>query len=193
MDLCTLSDIKLLLGIPPETTKEDNTIEHIISAVSAYIEKWLLRKIEKTSRTEYFTVTPRKSEFLLSAYPNITLTSVKNAVDWDWDNADSISSDWLNANDDTGLLYVWSQILVSGIDSLQVVYTGGMAETTYELREDYPDIALAAEQQVIAVFNQRKHFGVSSSGVSNVSVGYNYEGLISSVKSLLRPHRRMVV
>lgn len=194
IDLCQLAAVKALVGIEDEVTTEDATLTHIITAVSAQLQRYLNRWIEATSYTEYFDVHDDAEVFSVHAYPITALTSVKNAVDWTWSATSSISTTYTNYNAHDGLVYVYGQQLAEGYGALQIVYTGGMAANTDELVSgEYADIALACEQQVIAVWRNKSAFGVGSAGGGNATAQYNGVKILDSVRDILDQHRRRII
>lgn len=193
MELCQLSTVKDLIGIEQETTKEDDVLNHLIAAVSAQIERYLGRTIETDTYTEYFNVDAGSATFSVKAYPVTSVTSVKNSIDWDWAGTTAVSADYVEYDSHPGLIYVYGQQLVAGHGALQIVYTGGMASNTQELSMgSYADIALAAEQQVIATWRARSSFGMTNAGAGANTAMFGEGGLIQSVRQLLDPHRRRV-
>ena len=76
---------------------------------------------------------------------------------------------------------------------MQVVYTAGFAETTDGLIINYPDIAMAADLQVVAMWRRRdspQGNSISVGGQSSIS----YEkplNLVPDVIEALTPYRRL--
>lgn len=191
MDLCTLSTVKALLGMEDETTLYDHVLQHLVTAISGQIERYLDRTVLSGTYTQRFSIEPGASVFAVKAYPVTAVTSVKNAIDWTFSATTSISTSYIDYETHPGLIYVYGQQLNEGYGALQIVYTGGMADNTAELEAgDYADVSLACEEQVIAVWQNRRNFGVQSASVSGSSAMYGSITLLESVKELLEPHRR---
>lgn len=192
MDLCTLGTVKALLGIEDEVTIYDHVLQHLITAASNQIERYLNRTVLMGTYTEYFSVEAGASIFSVKAYPVTAVTSVKNAIDWSWSGTTAVSSTYVDYTAHPGLIYVYGQQLNEGFGAVQIVYTGGMADNTAELEAgDYADVALAAEQQAIALWQNRRNFGMASAVAGSSSVSYQQVKMLDSVKELLAPHRRL--
>jgi hypothetical protein len=192
MDLCTLQTIKGMLDIEDEETKYDNVLETIVAGVSAQIERHLNRTVLSGTYTEYFDVNTGASRFSVKAYPVTAVTSITNAADWTWTTGSSISTyDYASPN---GVINLYAAALVTGANALRIIYTGGMAADVETLQGgDYADVAMAALEQAVAVWNNRRNFGVQNAGVTSQSVSFGTVKLLESVVELLAPHRRLVV
>lgn len=193
MDLCFLTDIKAKVGIADNEPEHDDMLKHLIRSVSLHFEAATNRRFYRMSRTEYFNVDDGQTIFSLVAYPISAITSVKNDIDWDWASSSMISSDNYTYITETGVLYVKNVYLVHGFRALQVVYTGGLAADSNLLRYQYEDICLAAEDQVIAWFNNRKHHGVQSVAVGPNQLTVQEAKLLPHVKEVLARYKRPVV
>jgi hypothetical protein len=192
MNLCMLSSVKALLDMPPDHTKYDETLQLIIAGVSRQIEAHLNRKVLAGTYTEYFDVLDGASRFSLKAYPVSALTSVTNAPSWQWSSGTVISATSIDYASPDGVLNVYAAALAPGPRALRVIYTGGMAASVETLEVgDYADVALAAVQQTIAVWNNRRLFGVQAASVGSQSLSPGSASLLESVKELLGPHRRL--
>jgi hypothetical protein len=194
MDLVTLSTIKRMIGIEDEQTLDDDILTMLIAGVSAQIEKHLNRTVLSGTYTEYFDVETGAARFSVKAYPVTAVTSITNAADGIWADGGTVDSTSINYSSPNGVISIYAAALVEGADALRIIYTGGMAADTETLQGgDYADIALAATQQTIAVWNNRRYFGVQSAGGgAGQSVSPGSVKLLDSVVELLAPHRRIV-
>lgn len=194
MDLTTTARVKTLGSIT--TSDQDALIGVLVTAVSARIERYLGRHVESTSRTEYYDVEAGQHVFYLRGYPISSVTSVKNDEDWDFDNIDEIASSEFTTvgSDFTGRLVVDEAVTpIAGKQALQVVYTGGMAADAASFIAAFPDVALAADQQILHEYQRRKQLGIVSSSIGQhtASVEFGVD-LLPIVKRALNPYRRMV-
>jgi hypothetical protein len=177
MDLVTLSTIKRMIGIEDEQTLDDDILTMLIAGVSAQIEKHLNRTVLSGTYTEYFDVETGAARFSVKAYPVTAVTSITNAADGVWADGGTVDSTSINFSSPNGVISIYGAALVEGADALRIIYTGGMAADTETLQGgDYADIALAATQQTIAVWNNRRYFGVQSAGGGAGRIGGSCTG-----------------
>lgn len=194
MDLTTTARVKTLGSIT--SSDQDALLGVLVTAVSARIERYLGRHAEETSRTEYYDVEPGQHVFFLRGYPIASVTSVKNDEDWDFANTDEITSTEFTiiGSDHTGRLVIDDAVTpIAGKNALQVVYTGGMGTDTSDFISNFPDVALAADQQTLHEYQRRKQLGIVSSSIGQHSASVEFGvDLLPIVKRALNPYRRMV-
>jgi hypothetical protein len=194
LDLCEIGALKRMIGIEDEQAKDDSLLNLLIRGVSAQIQRWLGRTILSGTYTEYHDVNENQSLFAVSAWPVTAVTSVVNAADWTWSATTAVDSSDIHYAGSDGIIALYAVPLVVGARALRIIYTGGMAANTEELANgDYSDVSMAALQQCVAVWNNRRYFGVSGASAGAASVSPNGTKLLDSVKELLAPHRRQYV
>lgn len=171
-----------------------------IASVTQKIERYLGRHIEAKQRTEYYDVDGCNGRldaddddalFHLKGWPVSAVASVKNSDEGDYDDHVLTAGSDFIAPVNRGRLVIKSSLTI-GADALQVVYTGGMATTTEAFVDAYPDIADAADVQVVYEYLRRKTPGAAS--VSNAGGTVEQEGelkLLKEVKRALDKHKPM--
>ena len=130
IDLSVLDRIKPLLPIKLTTTTHDAILRQIITGVSGSVERFLNRKLQRTTWTRTFDVKEGQRRFQLDAYPIVSITSVKSDYSrlFTGDAIDSTLYSF-NARDDAeadGLLELDKYLAVEGPGMLQSVWVGGM-------------------------------------------------------------------
>lgn len=160
--------------------KEQALIAMLISSVSARIESALGRGTLTQARTEYIDVAYGQRILQLTSYPITTVSSVYN------DSAREYGSSSLVDDDDYAVVDTLGQVIVDydlipGARSAKVTYTGGLATTTDNLISSYPDIAMAAEYQIVHEFRRRRD-SLDGSSVSLPSGGVAFVGELKTLK-----------
>ncbi len=198
MDATTAERVKDLLDI--SSANYDTVIGRLISAVSARIESFIDRPLQSTSRTETYNIRPRQSKVFLRAYPVTSITSVKIATDWDYASVTVTNPNDYHVIADTGTLHFNFQPIRNYLgdnyayapDAVQVVYTAGFAATTNDLIADYPDIAMAADTQVVAMWRRRDTPQGNAINMGGSSISYERPlNLVPDVIEALTPYRRL--
>jgi uncharacterized phiE125 gp8 family phage protein len=191
LDLCELADVKARLDITDSS--KDALLGDIITAVSRAIEQHCQREFYQESRTRVFD-TRRKDEALaLPAYPVSSITSVKTSTDFDFSTATAIDSGDYDVDDETGLLFYLGAWPV-GRRTVQVVYTGGIATTASAVSSNYPDLAAAAQMQVVEEYMRKEAQGSVQYSLSDGGGALNREALklLPAVRERLAYYRRLV-
>lgn len=173
MLITTLANVKQLLSIETSNTGDDVRIQSFVLAVSATIEKHLMRSLHIEERIQYFDVDRSSKEFYLKAYP-ITAIAVYN--DYGREYATAIDSDNYSIRSGSGRLVIDKQSLTEGFDALKIVYTGGLALTQQELQSAYPDLEMAARMQCGIWYKMKDRLNLSSETVQGVGQT-NYKSL----------------
>lgn len=193
MDLTTIARVKQYGNITD--TDHDAFLTVLVTAVSAAIEQFLDRHAESKSRTEYHDVLPGQSSFWLKGYPITSIASMTNDIDWDFTTGDIDSGDFIHlGSDDDGRIDVIKGLLLIGDRALKIVYTGGMGTDTTDFISNFPDIATAADQQVLFQFQRRDKLGEQSSTIQGTAVNLQPAiTLLPIVKQILMPHKRKLL
>lgn len=165
LNLTTKERVKALHRSIAGTTL-DGVIDQLIAVVSRQIERWLDCEFLKTARTEVKDVIVEQSLFVLRAFPVAPLPTaftVKNAFDSDFTLVTEIAATDYNVDRDRGILKFRGPVytLVDGPGTLQISYTGGLADTTANLllNNDFIDLVMACEQQVLHDLMRTPNFG----------------------------------
>jgi hypothetical protein len=198
MNATTIARVKALLDI--SGTTYDTVLTTMVEAVSRRIENYIDRPLEQVARTEEYSIKPRQSVLFLRAYPTTAIASIKLALDWDYASEAAIESDDYHVDEDTGMVHFTffpilnyrGDNLAAAPNVIQVIYTGGFATSTANLITSYPDIAYAADLQVVAMWRRRDSPQGQSQGIGGGSI--TYEGalrLVPDVIEALTPYRRL--
>jgi hypothetical protein len=188
----TKERVKALAGGFTDATY-DALIDQLIPVVSQEIEMYLGYPLARVQYTEVYDVNNRDEFVFLRVLPVVTVDSVKHSTEYDFTGVTA-----LTANDDyratvgmTGELSLLSDLA----GGLQVVYTAGMGVATANIIADFPNVAHAAEMQVIEELRRRNLASQSSApGAGGQSHGYFREhGLLERSAELLSAYRRLVL
>lgn len=201
--LCTLAQFKTRYEV--EGTGHDTLLTQILTGVSAQLAAeggricQAVGCLEKTSLTELITVhDDHVHTLMLSAFPAISITSVKEALYGDYDDADAlVENEAYQLHPQLGLLYRVGYWL-RGRLTVQVVYSGG-----YTPAGDTPgageialpnDIVEAALDQAGFVYQRRMSKGLTSESVRGGSISaYAQDKLLPGVAATMRKYRRLYV
>lgn len=197
MDATTTARVKALLDITSST--HDAVLSSMIAAVSRRIENYIDRPLELTSRTETYPMLPRQSVLFLRAYPVSSVASIKVSAGWDFDAASAVAAADYYVDSESGMVNfnhfpVLPGVLIEGAaqNAVQVVYTAGFAADVATLISDFPDIAYAADCQVVAAWRRRDSPQGSSYSVGNSSMNYEVPlKMVPDVAEALSPYRRL--
>ena len=196
----TTARIKNLLDIT--SSGQDTVLERMIEATSQRIEQFIDRPLQKTARTEEYTIKPRQRVLFLRAYPlaaQSDIASIKVATNWDFAAATAVSSSDYHVDLDTGMLnfnffpinnYMGNN-MASAPNAIQVTYTGGFESSEGNIPTNYPAIAWACETQVIAMWRRRDDPGRKTTKIGQY--GAEFEGplqFLPDVREALMPYRR---
>lgn len=196
---CTISQIKVRLGITD--TSADAVLAGVIAGVSAQFEAHCSRRLFRPAAavTEYHNGgwDGQQSVVYLDYYPAVVITTVKEGLLHDYDDALTANDDYI-FDDRRGRLIAASGCWLAGDDAVQVVYVGGYTDpstTPLPTGEVYvpAEIQEAGIQQ--SCFNYQRRLELGLSGVSaggNVSA-YAQDELLPGVKAMLAPYRRVLL
>ena len=192
MDLTTLARVKNILK--DDGTQNDVLIDQLIDAVSLQIERILNRHTMESARTEQYDIVPRQQVFMLRGFPVLASPAavVKNSLSRDFAAASAIASTSYYLDAPRGILNIDLIGLAWGPGTLQVAYTGGLADTTVNLVANYPNIATACDLQVAHLIQRKDELGLSSFSAEGGSVVVAIQaGLIKVAEQLIQPYKRM--
>jgi hypothetical protein len=200
MNATTKDRIKSLLEIT--STTHDTVLDQLIAVVSQRIENFIDRPLKQQARTEEYDIRPRQRVIFLRAYPipaQNSISSIKIDVAWNFSSAAAESSSDYHTDLETGAVHFNHYPITSYLGNntltapgaVQVVYTGGFAETTDGIIINYPAIASACETQVIAMWRRRDEPMTKSTKINDY--GSAVEGpvqFLPDVIEALIPYRR---
>ncbi|HIJ66810.1 MAG TPA: hypothetical protein HPP51_00805 [Planctomycetes bacterium] len=194
--ICTLADVKTRLGITE--TDSDELLNRIIAGIEQYFNSYTYRVLilNSTDATEYYTGCG--DHIHLKRYPVKSITSIKESIDYDFDNATALTSNTdyrLLGGGKDGIIYRMYGEFYSTPDSVQVVYAGGYVaagQTPGEGETSVPDdLREAAIEQASFLFKRKNDIGLASVGFDGGSVSkFSAIKLLPMVEQVLKKYRR---
>ena len=170
----------------------------IIAGLTGRFDAFCGRTLLQTAAdvTEYYT---GGSPYMqLNRYPLISITSVKEVWDRDFDNADALTADddyWPMSLGKNGIIHRNLSRWPIRPDSIQVIYRGGYAAAGEEPGSS--EIALPAEireaaiQQATLIYKRRDDIGLSAMGFEGGSMNkFQAMKLLPDVEEVLKQYRR---
>ena len=190
--ICTLADVKDRLG--ESGSEHDTLLNRLIADVESLFDGHIAPRrliVPSADITEYYS---GKGPFLqLKRYPVVAITSIKEALDYDFASATALvaNTDYRIANNGlNGILVriysVWDTLQ----DSIQVIYRGGYCAagvTPGEGETALPEeLRGRAIDQVSFFFKRRDDLGLSSVGFQGGSISkFSPMDLLPIVKKTL--------
>lgn len=192
--ICTLADVKERLGL---TDDHDDVITRIITSIEGIFNSYTQRTLIVTENdiTEYHT--PAGQYIQLERYPVVSITSIKQSIVYDFDNADALVADEgyrpMKAGKNGVIFFPYS--LLDHPDSLQIVYRGGYCsagQTPGDGEFAMPaDLREAGILQASFLFKRRDDLGLSGVSAEGGSINkFSAVDLLPQVKKTLDFHRR---
>ena len=166
---CTLADIKTRLG--QTKTDFDEIINSIIIGIDGMFEAYCGRPLLMTSEdvTEYVGADMAWRRLLLRRYPIISITSIKEASDYDFDAATALvlNTDYRPVNSGlNGIILRLDDYWPAGEDVIEVKYRGGYcgageaaAKGEYALPAELREAAI---MQGCFMFKRKDDLGLSA-------------------------------
>jgi len=196
LGVCTTDDVKTRLAI--SKSDYDVMIAAIITGLTGRFDAFCGRTLLQPAAdvTEYYT---GGSPYMqLDRYPLVSITSIKEAWDRDFDNATAITAEedyWPMGLGKNGILFREAVVWPRKPDSIQVIYRGGYAAAGEEPGEG--EISLPAEireagiQQASLIYKRRDDIGLSAVGFEGGSMNkFAALKLLPDVESVLKQYRR---
>jgi len=197
--VCTLEDVKSRLGI--SSTDHDTVIARIIAGTGKIFDSYCQRTLLLTAAdvTEFYTGAGLYLHLRRS--PIISITSIKEAIDYDFDSADELveNDDYRIMNGGVnGILCRIYACWPSTPDATQVIYRGGFAAADAVLGEGETalpdDIREAAIEQACLFFKRKDDLGLSSVSFEGGSIQkFNNMELFPFVRDTLDLYKLIVL
>jgi hypothetical protein len=194
--ICTLADVKGRLGLT--LTDNDSLLNRIILGIEEIFNNETRRHliVNAADVTEYYTGTGPHLQ--LNRYPVVSITSIKEALDYDFTNADVLvlNTDYrIIAGGKNGIIYCPYGIWSSVEDSIEIIYRGGYCSAGQipgEGEISLPaDLREAAIEEVSFIFKRKDDIGLSSVSFEGGSFGsFSSIELLPMVKAVLQRYRR---
>jgi hypothetical protein len=195
MRLITVTGLKAYLE--KEDNEHDGLLDIIINGVSASIEGFLNRNLEKKEYTYYFEADGNRKKYWLPAYP---VDLAERFVLTVYGDTRYVGVDYF-LREEEGLMTFYIAPIYYVPKDIKVIWTGG-----YELIDDSSDddgsldvpddYRLATYMQCAHVFKRRNDTGVNIVTMPNgrIDKGWRYVkpgALLPEVKDLLSDYRRI--
>ncbi len=197
--LCLLSDVRDRIGVEATDTANDDAIRGIIRGVSALFDQVTNRTLLLNASDATETLIPSGDMIHLKRYPIVSVTSVKEALDYDFAAATALTVNTAyRVMNQRGVIFRLSIDWLKKHDSVQVVYKGGYvapgdtpaaSETALpgELRE-------AAIMQSQFILKRRDDIGQTSHSNTGFSVTtFSPMNLLPMVRAILKKHKRWAI
>jgi hypothetical protein len=189
--ICTLADVKDRLG--ESGAEHDTLLNRLIASLESLFDSYTGRHLIVPSAdvTEYYS--GRGPLLQIRRYPVVSITSIKEAVDYDFTGADALvaDTDYRIVNDGrNGIILRIYSVWDALSDSIQVVYKGGYCAagvTPGEGETALPDdLREAAIEQATFFFKRRDDLGLSSVSFQGGSISkFSPMDLLPIVKKTL--------
>lgn len=183
MALCTLSDVKLLLGIQSIDTNEDDLISTLIDNVSTMISNYCDRTFESTTYTEYYDGCYYPNKLYTHQYPIISVSGIYDDVSWVYTTPITSGSYRIN-NIYVELLpgYTFSY----GYGNIKIIYTAGYTTIPGDLKQ-------SCIEEVVRKYKRRNELHVSSMSYGTESTTAFIDDLLPTTKITLNKYKRISI
>ncbi len=195
--ICTLADVKDRLGLG--TTEYDSVINRIIAGVEAIFDSYTMRKLilNDEDETLYWTGSGGQ-RIILPRYPIVSITSIKEAIDWNFADADALV-------ENTDFRIVAERFLYrAGLrwpmreDSIEIKYKGGYVPAGQSPGENETampaDLREAAILQATFIYERRNSISQSANSFQGGSVTFSEKmDLLPMVKNVLDNYKRLIL
>ncbi len=186
MDLTTLERVKAYMsaGGVELAADLDAILQDWITALSLNAQRWMDRTTEAGPQTEVHDVYPFQQIVYLNAWPVTAVESVTL-------DGNVLGEDQRTLDLARGRVYLNGGNIAGSFQGLEVKYTGGMAEDTYDFVIAYPEVARAIDMMVAEAYRRKDAAGSASVSLEGGSIGF-IEALewLPMAEQLMRPHRR---
>lgn len=196
--LCTLTDVRNRVGIETAETTDDDSIRDIIRGVSGQFDMHCNRSLLLNSSDVTELYDGSRKRIKTDRYPIVSITSLKESVDYDFTNATALTADTdYHSNDEEGTLYKMGGSFVGKDESVQLIYKGGYVGpngTASGGETALPDdIREAAILQAVFTYQRRGDVGLTSVSADGVSISkFSSMALLPIVKQTLNKYKRRV-
>ena len=192
-DFTTVDRVKALVAPSIAVGDLDTLIQTLITDVSAQFVRFLGLHATEIARTELYEVRKYSKTLSLDAKPidAAATFTLKYGSDTQASSLVARTSDEFVVNKPAG----WVRLLFDlpyQPGYIEVTYTGGLGVSTSDLIAGWPDLAGAADRQVLYLLQRRSALGgnvqLASGGGTSFSTGQY--GLLNDVERALAAHRR---
>lgn len=196
--ICTVNDIRDRLGIDADKTEYDKLLGRLTNSMESIFDSFTNRRLILTDAdvTECYTGISR--QLLLKRYPIVAVTSIKQAVDYDFDSADALTANagyrLVNAGKN-GIIYRMYTTWFTIPDCIQVIYRGGYRAAGGTLGSGETrvpdDLREAGILQASFIFKRKDDIGLTSVSFDGGSISKSAPmKLLPIVEQILKKYRR---
>ncbi|MEI8032776.1 MAG: head-tail connector protein [Chlorobiaceae bacterium] len=175
--LASIDDVKTFVNIT--TDGDDELLNSLITAESAFILSWIGRSFETQSYTDLFGGNGG-TEHVFRSYPVVSVSSL---------TIDGVSVPEAATIQDSGYMVYDNRLLLFGYQfawgswNCQLIYTAG--QTVPE------DVRQACVELVGYRYKNRERIGLASKGIAGETTAYMTKDMPDHVRSLLNRHRKV--
>jgi uncharacterized phiE125 gp8 family phage protein len=195
--ICTLADVKDRLGIT--TVEDDAVISQITSSMEDVFNNATNRKLILNSVDDILNWTGGGHRIVIPRYPVVSITSIKEASDYDFDNADALvaNTDY-RLMKDSGIIYRMNNRWLDAEDGIEIKYRGGYVsagQVPAAGEKAMPaDLREAAIMQTSFIYKRRNDIGVTSNSAMGSSITtFSAMDLLPMVKDILKKYERLIL
>lgn len=183
MAITTLSNVKTYMRISVSTF--DTNLTALVSQVDKLIKTYLGRNIEAQTGIVEYHDGDGTDEIHLNEWPSITITSVHDDVERNFNSDTLIASTDYFVDDPSGILILFNEEshFQSGKQNVKVVYNAGYATVPV-------DLVLAANKLVAHFFNKQGADGHIQETIGSYSTSYDKKTIPDDVREILNSYRR---
>lgn len=185
-NLTTLTKVKNYLGI--SGTDEDTLLNELISGASGAIENFCNRILGEATYTEHHDGRG-KSSVVLKQFPVVSVTSVHDDIDRDFEVGDLVDADNYIVDMVAGMVMLKSNAtFADGILNVKVVYRAGYSTIP-------ESVDLACQIWVAAFYNRLKDGadGFASENIGGIAQAFLNISMPENVKALILPYREIPI
>ena len=183
--LCSLTDVKLFMGVTGANSDMDDLLSDIINRFSTLFETYIGRNILSRSYTEthdgggYYML-------FTNQYPIISVESIHDSTDWAWTDSILIESDYymITSGDNFNAVVLKSTTFYDYVENVQIIYTAGYTTVP-------EDIQQCIIEEVAKSYKNKQELGVTIKSLNDDSVHYTAQGLLSKTEQVLNKYKRL--
>ncbi len=190
--LVTLDEAKEYLKIDSGNTDSDEILGLLINGISAWVAGHLGRGLIKDTHTEYYDGDGSR-ELILNRRPIISVTSIHDDINRDFEDVSLVDSDSLIVLKEKGIVRAFNLYggFTCGEANIKVVYVAG-----YENGVSVPnDIKLAVLRTLDHHWRNgytHRKLDVSSETVGDVTTTFRDGDIPADAKAMLRPYKEFL-
>lgn len=186
MALCTLSDVKLLLGIQSIDTNEDDLISTLIDNVSSMFETYCGRTFTSTTYTEYYDGLGG-DKLYTNQYPIVSVSGIYDDSSWAYGVDTLIDSSYYRiSTNGLSVNLVPGQIFSEGSGNIKIIYTAGYTTIPLDLKQ-------ACIDEVARKYKRRDRIDVTAISLGNESISMFSDDFLPTTKIVLNSYRRISI